>query len=153
MTPSRTRSGARRSASTRAPSARQTPFTSTSRRPAARAAREATPVSLDVEAAGRAGSADVVAPPMFAVVYSAPSVGPPIFDPEIGLNFAMMVHGGQVFEWGAPVVGGHEVTTATSIKDISERDGRGYYTFESISTNQRGEQVCRGTWTNIVRGV
>jgi hypothetical protein len=25
--------------------------------------------------------------------------------------------------------------------------------FESISTNQRGEHVCRATWTNIVRGV
>ena len=25
--------------------------------------------------------------------------------------------------------------------------------FESVSTNQDGEQVVRGTWTNIVRGV
>ena len=93
------------------------------------------------------------APPMFAVVYSAPAVGPPIFDPEIELNFAMMVHGGQEFEWGPPVVGGDEITTTTRLKDIHERDGRGYYVFESTSTNQRGERVCRGTWTNIVRGV
>jgi acyl dehydratase len=119
----------------------------------ARAVGETNPVSLDVEAARAAGYADVVAPPMFAVVYSAPSVGPPIFDPEIELNFAMMVHGGQEFVWGPPVVAGDEITTTTSVKDISERDGRGYYVFESISINQRGEQVCRGTWTNIVRGV
>jgi acyl dehydratase len=90
---------------------------------------------------------------MFAVVYSAPSVGPPIFDPEIELNFPLMVHGGQEFEWGPVVVAGDEITTATTVKDISERDGRGYYVFESISTNQDGAQVCRGTWTNIVRGV
>ena len=90
---------------------------------------------------------------MFAVVYSAPAVGPPIFDPDIELNFAMMVHGGQEFVWGPPVVAGDEVTTTARVKDISEKDGRGYYVFESISTNQRGEQVCRGTWTNIVRGV
>jgi acyl dehydratase len=51
------------------------------------------------------------------------------------------------------VVAGDEITTATTVKDISERDGRGYYVFESISTNQDGAQVCRGTWTNIVRGV
>src|SRR5213595_1557761 len=76
------------------------------------------PLHLDVEAARAAGYADVVAPPMFAVVYSAPSVGPPIFDPDIGINFAMMVHGGQEFEWGQPVVAGDEITTATSIKDI-----------------------------------
>jgi acyl dehydratase len=119
----------------------------------ARAVGETNSVHLDLDAARAAGYADVVAPPMFAVVYSAPAVGPPIFDPELELNFAMMVHGGQEFEWGPLVVAGDEITTTASVKDISERDGRGYYVFESISTNQRGEQVCRGTWTNIVRGV
>jgi acyl dehydratase len=119
----------------------------------ARAVGETNPLHLDVEAARKAGYSDLVAPPMFAVVYSAPSVGPPIFDPEIELNFAMMVHGAQQFEWGVPVVAGDEITTTASVMDISEADGRGYYVFESISTNQRGEQVCRGTWTNIVRGV
>ena len=43
-----------------------------------------------------------------------PAVGPPIFDPEIELNFAMMVHGGQEFVWGAPVVAGDEITTTAS---------------------------------------
>ena len=119
----------------------------------ARAVGETSPLCLDVEAARAAGYADVVAPPMFAVVYSAPAVGPPIFDPEIELNFAMMVHGGQEFEWGEPVVAGDEITTTASVKDISEADGRGYYVFESVSVNQRGERVCRGIWTNIVRGV
>ena len=119
----------------------------------ARAVGETNPVYLDVEAARAAGYADVVAPPMFAVVYSAPAVGPLIFDPEIELNFAMMVHGGQEFVWGSPVVAGDEISTRASVKDISERDGRGYYVFESVSTNQRDEQVCVATWTNIVRGV
>jgi len=119
----------------------------------ARAVGETNPLHLDAQAARDAGYADVVAPPMFAVVYCAPSMGPPIFDPEIEMNFALMVHGGQEFEWGAPVVAGDEITTTASVKDISERDGRGYYVFESVSRNQRGEQVSRGTWTNIVRGV
>jgi acyl dehydratase len=119
----------------------------------ARAVGETSPLHLDVEAARAAGHADVLAPPMFAVVYSAPAVGPPIFDPEIELNFAMMVHGAQEFIWGPLVVAGDEITTTASVKDIHEEDGRGYYVFESISTNQRGGEVCRGTWTNIVRGV
>ena len=119
----------------------------------ASAVGETNPVHLDVEAARGAGYADVVAPPMFAVVYAGRAVAPGIFDPEVGINFAMMVHGGQEFEWDEPVVAGDEITTTASVKDISEADGRGYYVFESISTNQRGEQVCRGTWTNIVRGV
>jgi acyl dehydratase len=119
----------------------------------ARAVGETNPLHLDVQAARAAGYADVVAPPMFAVVYSAPAVGPLILDPEVELNLAMMVHGGQEFVWGPVVVAGDEITTTASVKDISERDGRGYYVFESVSVNQRGEEVCRGTWTNIVRGV
>ena len=119
----------------------------------AHAVGETNPLHLDVDAARAAGHADLVAPPMFAVVYSSPAVIPALFDPEIGINFAMMVHGGQEFAWGPLVVAGDEISTATSVKSISERDGMGFYVFESVSTNQNGEQVARGTWTNIVRGV
>jgi acyl dehydratase len=114
---------------------------------------ETNPVHLDVEAARAAGHRDVVAPPMFTVVYTAPAVGPGMFDPEVGINFAMMVHGGQEFRWGPLVTAGDEITTTASVKDISERDGKGFYVFESRSVNQDGEEVCVGTWTNIVRGV
>jgi acyl dehydratase len=108
---------------------------------------------LDVEAARRAGYADVVAPPMFCVVYSAPAIAPAILDPEVGINFALMVHGGQEFAWGPLVVAGDEITTEVAVKSIEERDGKGFYVFESVSTNQDGHTVCVGTWTNIVRGV
>src|SRR3954449_5404956 len=114
---------------------------------------ETNPVHLDVEAARAGGHRDVVAPPMFAVVYSAPAMGPAIFDPDVGMNFAMMVHGGQEFAWGPLVVAGDEITTTVTVKDISEREGKGFYVFESRSVNQDGEEVCVGTWTNIVRGV
>ena len=110
------------------------------------------PVHHDRDAAQSAGFRDVVAPPMFAVVYSAPAVGPSIFDPEVGINFAMMVHGGQEFVWGEPVCAGDTVTTTNQFKDFSEKDGKKFYVFESVSTNQDGAEVCRATWTNIVRG-
>jgi acyl dehydratase len=113
---------------------------------------ETDPLHLDAEAARAAGFRDVVAPPMFAVVYSSPAIGPAIFDPEIGIDFALMVHGGQEFRWGPLVVAGDEVTTTVSVTDISERAGRGFYVFETVSVNQDGETVCVGTWTNIVRG-
>lgn len=114
---------------------------------------ETNPLHLDLEAAKRAGYSDLVAPPMFAVVYSAPAVAPGIFDPEVGINFAMMVHGGQEFRWGPVVVAGDEITTQATVKEISARGGMGFYVFESVSTNDRGETVCTGTWTNIVRGI
>jgi acyl dehydratase len=107
---------------------------------------------LDAEAARAAGFADVVAPPMFAAVYSAPAVTPALFDPEVGINFALMVHGGQEFKWGPLVVAGDEIETTVTVKDVSERSGTGFYVFESVSTNQGGDTVCVGTWTNIVRG-
>ena len=64
----------------------------------------------------------------------------------------MLVHGAQEFDWGPVVVAGDEISTAATVKDISERGGMGFYVFESVSRNQRDETVCTGTWTNIVRG-
>ena len=119
----------------------------------AAAVGETDPIHTELEAARAAGFADVVAPPMFAVVYSAPVMAPAIFDPEVGIDFPTMVHGGQEFVWGEPVVAGDEITTTASVKDISERDGMGFYVFETVSRNQRDETVCTASWTNIVRGV
>jgi acyl dehydratase len=119
----------------------------------ANAVGETNPIHHDREAAQAAGFRDVVAPPMFAVVYSAGAVGPAIFDPEVGMNFAMMVHGGQEFVWGEPVCSGDVITTTNEFKDYSEKDdGKKFFVFESVSTNQDGQEVCRATWTNIVRG-
>jgi acyl dehydratase len=114
---------------------------------------ESNPVHVDFRAARDAGYADLVAPPMFVVVYAGAAIGPPMFDPDVGINFPMLVHGGQEFVWGPLVIAGDEISTTVVVKDISEEGGRGYYIFESESINQRGETVCRATWTQIVRGV
>jgi acyl dehydratase len=118
----------------------------------AAAVGETNPLHHELDAARAAGYADLVAPPMFAVVYAGRSVAPAIFDPEVGLNFALMVHGSQEFRWGPLVIGGDEITTTTSVKDIADRGGMAFYVFESVSSNQRDETVCTATWTNIVRG-
>jgi acyl dehydratase len=110
-------------------------------------------VHHDREAALAAGYRDVVAPPMFCVVYSAAAMGPAILDPQVGIDLAAMVHGSQEFEWGEPVCSGDEITTTAKCVEIYEKDGKGFYVFESTSVNQDGDQVVRGVWTNIVRGV
>ena len=117
----------------------------------AHAVGETEQVYFDREAAKSAGFRDVVAPPMFAVVYSAGSVGPAVLDPEVGIDFMRMVHGGQAFVWGEPVCSGDTITTETVFKDYVEKDGRKFYVFESVSRNRDGIEVVRGTWTNIVR--
>ncbi|TMK73382.1 MAG: MaoC family dehydratase [Actinobacteria bacterium] len=119
----------------------------------ASAVGEDNPIYHDADAAKGAGFRDLVAPPMFCVVYSAPALGPAILDPEVGINIPVMVHGGQEFEWGEPVCAGDVITTSAACMEIYEREGRGFYVFESVSTNQEGEETVRGTWTDIVRGV
>jgi acyl dehydratase len=118
----------------------------------ARAVGETDPLHLDVDAARAAGHDDLIAPPMFAVVYTSPAIGPAMLDPDIGMDFARMVHGAQEFEWGPLVVAGDEITTEVELADVSERGGMGFYVFESRSDNQDGERVSTGKWTCIVRG-
>jgi len=119
----------------------------------ARAVGETNPVHYEHEDAKTAGFRDVVAPPMFCVVYSAPAMAPAVLDPEVGINLAAMVHGGQEFEWGEPVCSGDVITTSPRLADVYENDGRGFYVFESVSRNQDGAETVRAKWTNIVRGV
>jgi acyl dehydratase len=117
----------------------------------AAAVGESNPLHHDLRVARAAGYDDLVAPPMFVVVYAGRSVGPAVVDPEVGINLMQMVHGSQEFQWGPVVVAGDEISTTTTVKEISERRGMAFYVFESRSENQAGERVCTGTWTNIVR--
>ena len=118
----------------------------------ANAVGETNAIYHDRDAARNAGFRDVVAPPMFAVVYSAGAMGPAILDPELGINLMLMLHGSQEFFWSEPVCAGDTITTTATVKDMREEDGRRFYVFESISTNQDGQEAVKGTWTNIVRG-
>ncbi len=118
----------------------------------ASAVGETNPLHFDVDAARAAGYADVVAPPMFAVVYAGRAIAPALFDPEVGIDFAHMLHAGQEFEWGPVVVAGDEITTTTTVADIEERAGMGSYVFRTDSQNERGETVCTGIWRQLVRG-
>ena len=89
---------------------------------------------------------------MFAVVYSSPAFMGALFDPELEIDFAHLVHGGQAFRWGQPVVAGDEITTTLTFADTSARAGLRFDIFESVSVNQRGETTCVGNWSTIIRG-
>jgi acyl dehydratase len=117
----------------------------------AHAVGETNPLFLDPAAAWQAGYADVVAPPMFAVVYAGPAMATPLFDSEVGIDFAHMVHGAQEFRWGPLVIAGDEIQTTATVKGIEQRSDLGFFVFETVSVNQKGDTVCTGTWTNIVR--
>ncbi len=117
----------------------------------ARAVGETDPLHLDLDAARAGGHPDLVAPPMFAVVYCAAAIEEALLDPEVGIDFAMLVHGAQEFRWGVLVHAGDEITTEVELADVAERIGLAFYRFRSRSVNQSGEEVCTGEWTQIVR--
>ena len=112
---------------------------------------ETNPLHLDLTAARAAGHADVVAPPMFAVVYQAGAVAQAMFDPALGIDFARLVHNEQAFRWQRLVVAGDELSTTLTVADISEKMEIQFYAFATESVDANGEAVCAGTWTNIVR--
>ena len=108
---------------------------------------------LDLTAAHQAGFRDLVAPPMFCVVYAGAAIRPALFDPEVGIDFSRLVHGGQRFSWGPLVVAGDEIETTVTLSDISSRGPLSFYEFRTVSTREGdGEMVCTGVWSNIVRG-
>lgn len=111
------------------------------------------PLSNDEDAAKAAGYSGLVAPPMFAVVFTSKASAPAMFDPEVGLNFAMMVHGGQDFVFHKPVVAGDRISTTASVKSIEEKGGKGFYVLTTESVDQDGKPVVSADWTLIVRGV
>jgi acyl dehydratase len=117
----------------------------------ARAVGETNPLHLDLDAARAAGHQDLVAPPMFAVVYCASAIEEALFDPEIGIDFEMLLHSGQEFEWGPLVLAGDEIATSVELAEVYERIGMTFYVLASQSRNQRGEVVCSGRWTEVVR--
>jgi acyl dehydratase len=117
----------------------------------ASAVGETDPRFHDVAAAQAAGFGDLVAPPMFACVYSWRALGPAVLDPEVGIDFSRLVHGGQDFTWHAPVLAGDEITTDAEFTGREKKGELNVFTFTTRSVNQRDELVCEGTWTNIVR--
>ena len=117
----------------------------------ARAVGETNPLHLDLQAARAAGHLDLVAPPMFAVVYCAAAIEQALFHPDLGIDFEMLLHSGQEFEWGPLVIAGDEIATSVTLAEVSERIGMTFYVFESASRNQRGEVVCSGRWSEVVR--
>ena len=115
---------------------------------------ETDPLHLDVEAARAAGYADVVAPPMFAVVYSAPGDGARALRPRGRPR--LLADGPRrpgVQVGPARGRGRRDHHDGLGQVSIEERAGKGFYVFESVSTNQDGDTVAVGTWTNIVRGI
>lgn len=110
------------------------------------------PVYHDEAAAKAAGYPDLIAPPTFLTVLSFKYSPQIVFDPELGLNYAFVVHGEQEFEHVRPVKAGDRLVGKAKITNIAAR-GRNEYLFtEANIETESGELVCIARSTIVSRG-
>jgi acyl dehydratase len=110
------------------------------------------PVYLHKAAAQAAGHPDVVAPPTFAIVISMVAAGTALADPGLGLNYAMVVHGEQRFEYERPLTAGDVVTAQPTITEIRDAGRNVMLTTSTQIRTTAGELVCTALSTIVERG-
>jgi acyl dehydratase len=110
------------------------------------------PRFVDPEAARAAGFDDQVAPPTFPTVMQILASAQVVMDPELGLNYMMVVHGEQEYEWRRPIVAGDVLTARPRIADIYARGPNEFLVIEAEVSDQRGEVVCVARSTLLSRG-
>jgi acyl dehydratase len=110
------------------------------------------PVYRDRAAAQAAGFPDVIAPPTFPIVLSMASSGQAIADPGLGMNYAMVVHGEQRFEYARPLAAGDVVTAQVTISDIRHVGRNSMMTTTTRIDTVDGEHLCTAYSTLVERG-
>jgi len=110
------------------------------------------PAYRDRAVAESLGYPDVIAPPTFPVVVAMAASGKAVADPGLGLNYAMVVHGEQRFEYSRPLHAGDVVTAQSTISAIREVGSITMLTTETEIRTVDGEHVCTGFSTLVERG-
>lgn len=94
----------------------------------------------------------IIAPPLFGVVFCAPAMAQPMFDPELEANIAMLVHGEQDMYFLKPVVPGDAIRTTAEVAGIEDKGTGELLTIATTSVNQKGEEVLRARYGLFIRG-
>ena len=118
----------------------------------AKAIGDPNPVYRDRAAAQEAGFPDVIAPPTFAIVISMASSFQVLAEPDLNVNYAMVVHGEQKFEYTRPLQAGDVITAQSTITNIREVGSLSMMTTTTRLTTVEGELVCTAHSTIVERG-
>jgi acyl dehydratase len=110
------------------------------------------PLLHDAQAAKAGPYGDLIAFPSFAVVFAIRPFSAAIADPELQINFQMLVHGEQELEFLDVMRPGDVMTTTGRIADLYDKARMSFIVVTSETRNQRGDVVVKGTWTAVVRG-
>ncbi|MFV0634059.1 FAS1-like dehydratase domain-containing protein [Demequina sp.] len=105
----------------------------------------------DVAVAQAEGFQDLVAPTTFAVVIAQRAEFHVVTDPEVGVDFSMVVHAEERFTHVRPLVAGDVITTTVHIESITQRAGISMVTTRAELTDADGAPVSTVTSTLAVR--
>jgi acyl dehydratase len=117
-----------------------------------RAIGESHPVFVDPAAAKEAGFDDQLAPPTFPTVMQIMTSGQVVVDQELGLDYMMVVHAGQEYDYRRPLRVGDRLTATPRIADVYARGPHEYLVIEAEITDASGETVVVARSTLLSRG-
>jgi acyl dehydratase len=114
---------------------------------------DSNPAYTDIEAAKALGYPDVIAPPTFLTVLTFRyAMSGPVVDPELGLNYALVVHGEQKFVHHRPVRAGDVLRVVSSVVDIRDAGRNELMTTKTAVVTTEGEAVADLYGTLVSRG-
>jgi hypothetical protein len=95
---------------------------------------------------------DSTAPPTFPTVMQIMTSGQVVLDEELGLNYALVVHGEQEYDWRRPLRAGDTLRAVPRIASIRSRGSNEFLTIESEIRDEGGKVVVVARSTLISRG-
>lgn len=110
------------------------------------------PLFHNLEAARAAGHPDLIAPPTFPFVITYRAMIGAIGDPELNLNYAMVVHGTQQFKYSRPLYAGDEVVVESTVANIASAGRNELLTMSQQVKTVDGELIVTTTNVTVSRG-
>jgi len=98
------------------------------------------------------GDGEIVAPPMYGVVYQLPALMAPLFDPDLEVNMGKLVHGEERMRYLVPVKPGDTISSKATVATIEEKSSGEVLDIALESVNQDGVKVCESKAVMFIRG-
>jgi acyl dehydratase len=96
-------------------------------------------------------SADPVAPPAFACVVGIDQLNQVMYDPELGVDMAMLVHARQEHLLHAPIRAGDVLQVSTVLEEVDLADTGHTFTVATSLTNQDGVVAAEARSVMFIR--
>jgi acyl dehydratase len=109
-------------------------------------------IYCDVDTARRAGHPDVVAPPTYAVALSAAAAHDLLDDPDLGLDYARVVHGEQGLRLVEEIHAGDTLTASSRLAGIRVAGKHELIETETSLTRPDGTAACVLRSVTVSRG-